>query len=47
MSVIAILGIAVVLFGTASAPNGMIYFIVNLLFIGAGILFMSDNDKNQ
>ncbi|MGZ5210501.1 MAG: hypothetical protein ACXWB1_06375, partial [Kaistella sp.] len=47
MAVIAILGIIVVLFGTATAPNGIVYFIVNLVFIGAGFLFMDTTDKNQ
>ena len=47
MAVIAILGIFVVLFGTASAPNGMFYFIVNVLVIGLGIFFMRTDDKNH
>jgi len=47
MAVIAILGIIVVLFGTATAPNGILYFIVNIVFIGAGFLFMERTDKNQ
>ena len=36
MAVIAVLGIAVVLFGTASAANGITYFLVALLFIALG-----------
>ena len=47
MAVVAILGIVVVLFGTATAPNGMLYFLVNILFIAAGFLFMKRTDKNQ
>ncbi|MDP2453701.1 MULTISPECIES: APC family permease [unclassified Kaistella] len=43
ITVIAVLGNTVVLFGTATAPNGITYFIINLLFIGAGFLLMKRN----
>ena len=43
ITVIAVLGNTVVLFGTATAPNGITYFIINLLFIGAGFLLMKKN----
>ena len=43
ITVIAVLGNTVVLFGTATAPNGVTYFIINLLFIGAGFLLMKRN----
>ena len=43
MAVVAVLGIVIVLFGTASAPNGLMYFILNLLFLGAGYIFMRKN----
>lgn len=43
MAVIAVLGIVIVLFGTASAPNGLIYFILNLLFLAAGFIMMRKN----
>ena len=47
MAVIAILGITVVLFGTATAPNGILYFLVNIIFIGAGFFLINTTDKNQ
>lgn len=47
MAVIAVLGIAIVLFGTATAQNGITYFIINIGFIGAGFLFYQKGDKNQ
>lgn len=40
MAIIAVFGIAIVLFGTATAPNGVLYFIINIAFILAGFLFM-------
>ena len=43
MAVIAVLGNIIVLFGTASAPNGIAYFGVNLLFILGGFLLMRKN----
>ena len=43
MAVIAVLGIAVVLFGTASAPNGIVYFIINIFFLLLGYIFLKKN----
>ncbi|MBF8457098.1 APC family permease [Kaistella sp. G5-32] len=43
MATIAVLGNLVVLFGTATAPNGITYFIINILFILAGFLLMRKN----
>ncbi len=43
MTVIAVLGNAIVLFGTATAPNGLTYFIINILFLLAGFLLMKKN----
>ena len=43
ITVIAVFGNAIVLFGTATAPNGLTYFIINILFIGAGFLLMKKN----
>ncbi|ROI09121.1 amino acid permease [Chryseobacterium sp. H3056] len=43
MAVIAVLGIAVVLFGTASAPNGIVYFIINIFFLFLGYIFLKKN----
>ena len=43
MAVIAIFGIAVVLFGTASAPNGIVYFIINIFFLLLGFIFLKKN----
>jgi len=43
MALIAVFGIAVVLFGTASAPNGITYFVINIVFLIAGFLFMKKN----
>ena len=43
ITVIAVLGNAIVLFGTATAPNGLTYFIINILFILAGFLLMKKN----
>lgn len=40
MAVIAVLGIVIVLFGTASAPNGIMYFVINVAFLLAGFLFI-------
>ncbi|WP_185145813.1 APC family permease [Chryseobacterium sp. SNU WT5] len=40
MAVIAVLGIGVVLAGTFSAPNGMLYFVVNILFFLTGFLLI-------
>lgn len=40
MAIIAVLGISIVLFGTATAPNGIVYFIINILFILSGFLLM-------
>lgn len=43
MAAIAVLGNLIVLFGTATAPNGITYFIINILFILAGFLLMKKN----
>ncbi|MBW8358284.1 MAG: amino acid permease [Weeksellaceae bacterium] len=43
MAVISILGAATVLFGTATAPNGITYFLVNILFIAAGFALKKKN----
>ncbi|KIA89039.1 APC family permease [Kaistella jeonii] len=43
MATIAVLGNLVVLFGTATAPNGIIYFVINILFILVGFLLMKKN----
>ncbi len=40
MAVIAVFGIVIVLFGTATAPNGILYFMINIAFILAGFLFI-------
>jgi APA family basic amino acid/polyamine antiporter len=40
MALIAVFGNAVVLFGTASAPNGITYFVINILFFLAGFFLM-------
>lgn len=40
ITIIAILGNIIVLFGTASAQNGIVYFIINIFFILAGFLLM-------
>ena len=40
MAVIAILGVAVVLFGTATAPNGISYLLISFLFILVGNFFI-------
>src|SRR5690606_22208523 len=39
-AIIAVLGIAVVLFGTATAPNGILYFLINIGFFIAGFIFI-------
>lgn len=39
MAIIAVLGIAIVLFGTATAPNGITYFVVNFVFFLTGWFF--------
>lgn len=39
-AIIAVLGIAVVLFGTATAPNGILYFLINIGFFLAGFIFI-------
>ena len=36
MVVVAILGVAIVLVGTATAPNGISYILISLLFVAAG-----------
>ena len=43
MAVIAILGTFTVLFGTATSPNGISYFLVTLVFILAGFIFKKQN----
>ncbi|SFI76973.1 basic amino acid/polyamine antiporter, APA family [Kaistella treverensis] len=43
MAVIAVFGIAIVLFGTASAPNGIMYFIINISFLLFGFIFLKKN----
>ena len=43
MAIIAVLGIVIVLFGTASAQNGITYFIINLIFLLTGFLLMRRN----
>ena len=43
MAVIAVFGIAIVLFGTASAPNGIMYFIINIFFLLFGVIFLKKN----
>ncbi len=40
MAVIALLGIAVVLIGTAAAPNGLSYLFVSAVYIAVGLLFI-------
>ncbi|MDQ0476944.1 APC family permease [Chryseobacterium sp. MDT2-18] len=40
ITIIAVLGNAVVLFGTATAPNGLTYFVINIVFVLAGFLLM-------
>ena len=40
ITIIAVLGNLVVLFGTASAQNGITYFIINILFLLTGFLLM-------
>ncbi len=40
ITVIAVLGNLVVLFGTATAPNGLTYFVINMIFIAGGFLLM-------
>ncbi|MGA9213415.1 APC family permease [Kaistella sp.] len=40
ITIIAVLGNVIVLFGTATAPNGLLYFVINILFILGGFLFM-------
>ncbi|MCB4234648.1 APC family permease [Kaistella anthropi] len=47
MAVIAILGTFTVLFGTATSPNGISYFLVTAVFIFAGFVFKRKTDKNQ
>ena len=39
MAVIAILGIAVVLLGTMLSPNGLVYLVISIGFLGIGLLF--------
>lgn len=41
MSVFAVLGIVIVLFGTATAPNGISYFIITIGFLCVGFLVMN------
>ncbi|MBU4538516.1 MAG: amino acid permease [Weeksellaceae bacterium] len=43
MAIIAILGTVTVLFGTATSPNGVSYFIVTIFFISAGFLLKKQN----
>ncbi|KEY18858.1 APC family permease [Kaistella antarctica] len=43
MAIIAVLGIVIVLFGTASAQNGITYFIINLIFLLTGFVLMRRN----
>lgn len=40
MAIIAVLGIFIVLFGTASTPNGIAYFLINIIFLLTGFLLM-------
>ena len=40
IAVIALLGTLLVLLGTASAPNGISYFILNVFFLVGGLLFL-------
>lgn len=40
ITIIAVLGNAVVLFGSASAQNGITYFVINIFFILTGFLLM-------
>ncbi len=40
MAIIAVFGIVIVLFGTASAPNGLLYFLINVVFLVAGFFVM-------
>ncbi|WP_226064089.1 APC family permease [Kaistella polysaccharea] len=40
MAIIAVLGIVIVLFGTASTPNGIAYFLINIIFLLTGFLLM-------
>lgn len=37
MAIIAILGVLVVLIGTATAPNGITYILISLIFVLLGI----------
>ena len=43
MAVVAVLGIVVVLFGTASATNGVTYFLITLLFLSLGFAVKKAN----
>lgn len=47
MAVIAVFGNAIVLFGTASAPNGLVYFVINVGYLLLGLLFIKKHDKYQ
>lgn len=40
MTIIAILGMLVVIVGTATSPNGLVYFIANIFFILIGFFFV-------
>ena len=40
MTIIAVLGNVLVLFGTATAQNGLTYFVINIFFLLAGFLLM-------
>ena len=48
MAVIAVIGVLIVLIGTATAPNGISYILISLLFIIAGYFFINPvTDKSQ
>lgn len=48
MPIIAFLGVAVVLIGTATAPNGISYILISIVYIIAGFFFIKmKTDKNQ
>lgn len=47
MAVIAVFGNAIVLFGTASAPNGLVYFVINVGYLLLGLLLIKKHDKYQ
>lgn len=48
MAIIATLGVIVVLVGTATAPNGLSYIFISILFMLAGVFFIKlKTDKNH